>query len=274
MCLINFKDIVDSEWEFIPDADDIKESFVAPTKLQKFKTFDSQTELADFDGTHATQDSPRQNRYSSPLFQQLLAPIEPIRIIQSTVTIPVDESLNNLFHVANMVSQAQKTHENPVDEPLTDDNAPTTPTNNTNDFVSLNDHADDILLNKDLVPEKRTSIDDPETVLMDAIVPGNIFIVITCIITLSAFYFKGSFAEREHLKWLHAAPIARNPYSAEVLQRRLSDRENDHKSKVLSLSNHQLVDILVEESAQGHDSSKDNEDDEDVVKPKKVDMKK
>lgn len=36
----------------------------------------------------------------------------------------------------------------------------------------------------------------------------------------------GSIAEREHKKWENAAPIANNPYSADKLQRRLSEKQS------------------------------------------------
>jgi hypothetical protein len=65
----------------------------------------------------------------------------------------------------------------------------------------------------------------------------------------------GSIAEREHIKWLKAAPIDNNPYSSEVLQRRLS--ETDHKTKYNDISNHKLVNAIVEES-----NNVDNEQDE------------
>jgi hypothetical protein len=80
----------------------------------------------------------------------------------------------------------------------------------------------------------------------------------------------GSLAEREHKKWLHAAPIANNPYSSEALNRRLS--ETDHKHKNLDLSNNsKLVDALVEES---NASEAEKEENEQVFRPKKVDLKK
>jgi hypothetical protein len=80
----------------------------------------------------------------------------------------------------------------------------------------------------------------------------------------------GSIAEREHIKYLHAAPIANNPYSSEALQRRLS--ETDHKQKGFGMSNNsKLVDALVEESAA---SEADKEQDEEVFQAKKLDMKK
>lgn len=44
-----------------------------------------------------------------------------------------------------------------------------------------------------------------------------------CLIAIS-FNALGSIAEREHLKWMNAKDIPNNPYSAEVLQRRLSQK--------------------------------------------------
>lgn len=79
----------------------------------------------------------------------------------------------------------------------------------------------------------------------------------------------GSFAEREHIKWLHAAPIANNPYSTEALQRRLS--EPDQKHKALNINNTKLVDSLVEESNAVEAEKGDSEVD---FRPKQVDMRK
>lgn len=80
----------------------------------------------------------------------------------------------------------------------------------------------------------------------------------------------GSIAEREHIKWLHAAPIANNPYSTEALQRRLS--ESDSKQKGLNITNNsKIVDALVEES---NLSEAEKEENEQVFQPKKVDLRK
>lgn len=38
----------------------------------------------------------------------------------------------------------------------------------------------------------------------------------------------GSIAEREHLKWQNAVELPNNPYSAEALQRRLSQTSKTH----------------------------------------------
>ena len=79
----------------------------------------------------------------------------------------------------------------------------------------------------------------------------------------------GSIAEREHIKWLHAAPIANNPYSSEALQRRLS--ETDQKNKTFDIHNNsKLVDSLVEESK----ASEEMEEKEAALQRKKVDMRK
>ncbi|XP_058460950.1 uncharacterized protein LOC131436309 isoform X3 [Malaya genurostris] len=50
----------------------------------------------------------------------------------------------------------------------------------------------------------------------------------------SEMLIPGSIAEREHLKWRNATPIANNPYSADILQKRLS--ESNHKSTFDDLS--------------------------------------
>jgi hypothetical protein len=80
----------------------------------------------------------------------------------------------------------------------------------------------------------------------------------------------GSFAEREHIKWLHAAPIANNPYSSEALQRRLSETDNKQKNLVIT-NNSKLVDALVEES---NASEAEKEENEEVFRAKQVDLKK
>lgn len=84
------------------------------------------------------------------------------------------------------------------------------------------------------------------------------------------FLDTGSIAEREHIKWLHAAPIANNPYSSEALQRRLS--ESDQKHKGLDISNNKLVDAIAEETKSSNEAEK--EENEEVFQPKKVDLRK
>lgn len=80
----------------------------------------------------------------------------------------------------------------------------------------------------------------------------------------------GSIAEREHIKWLHAAPIANNPYSSEALHRRLSETDNKQKDLVIT-NNSKLVDSLVEES---NVSEAEKEENEEVFREKKVDLNK
>lgn len=46
----------------------------------------------------------------------------------------------------------------------------------------------------------------------------------------------GSIAEREHLKWMNAQDIPNNPYSAEALQRRLSQTKSPTKVIDISLA--------------------------------------
>ncbi|CAO1391538.1 unnamed protein product [Diamesa hyperborea] len=82
----------------------------------------------------------------------------------------------------------------------------------------------------------------------------------------------GSIAEREHMKWINAAPMANNPYSTEALQRRLS--ESDHKTKLMGISNNKLVDKLVEES-QGNEGDAENDDEpmENIYEAKQKEIK-
>lgn len=67
----------------------------------------------------------------------------------------------------------------------------------------------------------------------------------------------GSIAEREHKKWQNAAPIKNNPYSAEALQKRLS--ETDNRRGIIDINN-QVVD-----DQQSHESGEELED--EVLKP-------
>ncbi|CRK98154.1 CLUMA_CG011521, isoform B [Clunio marinus] len=173
----------------------------------------------------------------------------------SDLSVQINESTEEDFD--SMVSPTQvREHKKSIDDEfeklLMDDNnnskgsisLPNTVKNNkrssTEDKPSINP-----------VPEKRSSINDPEKVLMENVVPGSI-------------------ADREHRKWLHAPPIANNPYSTEALQRRLS--EPDQKQKTLDLSNNsKIVDALVEES---NSMDTDNDEDQEVFQQRKLDIKK
>lgn len=55
------------------------------------------------------------------------------------------------------------------------------------------------------------------------------------------------------MKWLHAAPIANNPYSPDILERRLSETQS--KSKVIDIQ------TLLHQHEQPIEENK-NEDDE------------
>lgn len=86
----------------------------------------------------------------------------------------------------------------------------------------------------------------------------------------------GSIAEREHIKWLKAAPIAKNPYSTEALQKRLS--EHDHRNKAIDISNTKLVNAVDEESNAAGDevsnAERDEPDTPEIDETKKVDFRK
>lgn len=89
---------------------------------------------------------------------------------------------------------------------------------------------------------------------------------------MNEFSYSGSIAEREHIKWLQAAPIAKNPYSTEALQRRLS--EHDHKNKATDISsNSKLVNAVVEES-HADDAERDETDSPEIEETKTVDLRK
>lgn len=248
--------MVESEWEIIPDADEAKEmetksesscsidtnsSLVgnASSTLYKSDTFDSQGEQQ---AAELVYKSPKHNRYNSPLFQELLAP--PIDVIKiSKQSIPDDKSISNLLNMASLITNSQTKL-----NALVADNSQLLTTNTTNNNAPavhiLNDYSEV----------------DPEKVLTENFVPG--IIENDCpkvLIQDTNFYNQklGSIAEREHMKWINAAPIANNPYSTEALQRRLS--ETDHKTKVMGISNNKLVDKLVEES-QGNEGDAENDD--------------
>lgn len=93
---------------------------------------------------------------------------------------------------------------------------------------------------------------------------------------LSASLFAGSIAEREHIKWLKAAPIAKNPYSTEALQRRLS--EHDQRNKAIDIGNAKLVSAVVEESnaeaAAESNAERDETDSNEIEETKKADLRK
>lgn len=176
-----FKDLSDEEWVIVPNVNDTEESESIETNtslkvhpssptIHKSDTFGSQTELAELEQDSPTGDSPKQSRYSSPLFQQLLKqPIEPIKL--SKPTIPEDDSINNLLHVASMVAKTQKTPEIVTQVEQIEDDQLTT-TNNTN-TKSSEEAIDESLLKQFSVNEKRPSMQDPEKVLMDGIVEGE-----------------------------------------------------------------------------------------------------
>jgi hypothetical protein len=151
--------------------------------LTKSDTFDSQAELAEL-SKEGEEESPKHTRYSSPLFQRLLGqPIEPVKILRSPLSenenvkkmenvekvsspiIPEDSSINKLLHTASLVSKTRKvseTKEN-LEEKLTQSND----TNNDEEVL------DEQFLKTFSVAEKRPSVNDPEKVLMQNVVPGK-----------------------------------------------------------------------------------------------------
>jgi hypothetical protein len=58
--------------------------------------------------------------------------------------------------------------------------------------------------------------------------------------------YLGSIAEREHLKWKNAAPMANNPYSPDALKKRLNEIEK--KSPQFSDFGHLTPDKQVEQA--------------------------
>ncbi|CRK98153.1 CLUMA_CG011521, isoform A [Clunio marinus] len=257
------KPSINPDWVMLPNNEEKKQleslnfgaqSITELNKLQISHTIDDshtvQTEICRNDDKPVVVAlSPKHNRYSSPLFEKLLSqPIEPVRVAttQEVKNIPDDQSISRILQTASLVASVEpkmKVLENVEDVKLTT-------TNKTNQKKS-EDALDEEFLKQFSVPEKRSSINDPEKVLMENVVPGSI-------------------ADREHRKWLHAPPIANNPYSTEALQRRLS--EPDQKQKTLDLSNNsKIVDALVEES---NSMDTDNDEDQEVFQQRKLDIKK
>lgn len=69
---------------------------------------------------------------------------------------------------------------------------------------------------------------------MENLVPGEYSLKFLYFLLFYLLCLKsGSIAEREHIKWLHAAPIANNPYCVELLNRRLSETQT--KQKVMDI---------------------------------------
>lgn len=201
------------DWEIVPSADETRrlqglasdQSISIDTstsllchpcspEIHKSDTFDSQTELAELEAESDSMalDSPtRRNRYSSPLFQELLKdPIEPVKISRMSypdegvievvkitrTTIPEDNSINVLLHAASLVSKSQKSHEAPASEPVAIEFEIISQTNPTkHDLVEREKTVDEHLLKTFSVPEKRPSLHDPEQVLMENVVPGECF---------------------------------------------------------------------------------------------------
>lgn len=254
--------MTDDDWVVIPNEDDQREM----SEIDKNRSADSNIATQESSPPKDPQ-NPSTKRYSSPLFQNLLGhPIEPVKI--SKATIPDDDSIRSLIQTANLVTKSQKTDpelSDPV-ESTEISSLQTTNTTNEENAAAL----DEFLLKNFSVPEKRPSVQDPETVLMANVVPGECAHLRIETIGLMNSTFSGSIAEREHLKWLHAAPIANNPYSMETLQRRLSETDPKHKNLDIS-NNAKLVDALVEESAASEADKDENEVD---FQPKKVDMQK
>lgn len=125
-------------------------------------------------------------RYNSPIFENLLpVPIEPVKLSlsPSSLSIPADNSIDNLLETASLVSKTTKTTSR---NPMSDDEQTESTTNteieieNDNIVVVTNNIDDDAneidnewLSLGTLVAEKRPSAGDPELVLMQNVVPGE-----------------------------------------------------------------------------------------------------
>lgn len=141
----------------------------ASSSLHKSDTLDSQPEI-ELDEEPVKADASPTRRYSSPLFQNLLkTPVEAVKL--SKPSIPEDNSIHNLLHAANLVSKTQKTPETLI-KVENGDNEILTPTNTPESSLS-EEAIDENLFNKLSVPEERPSVQDPEKVLMENVIPGE-----------------------------------------------------------------------------------------------------
>lgn len=118
--------------------------------------------IASTEGPTKAKTNTEHNRYNSPLFQELAQPIVPVRISQ--LSIPADDSINNLLRATSLVSKTQKTPEIVETEDET----------NKSNKEETEEAIDERLLKELSVPDKRPSLQDPEKVLMENVVPGEI----------------------------------------------------------------------------------------------------
>lgn len=183
------------EWEMVPTEDDEKQlksieldqslSIETNTSLEcnlstntdaslpslsKSDTLELQTGSVELEREVKTQESPKHTRYSSPLFQTLLQPIEPIKLIQSPISerspsFIKDSPIESLIHTASLVSKTQKAQTPDIEK--NNDEKELTQSNNTNNDDILDEKLDENFLND-------FSVTDPEKVLMQNVVPGNI----------------------------------------------------------------------------------------------------
>lgn len=121
-------------------------------------------DLQTSEDNKTTELSPKHTRYNSPLFQQLAQPITPVKM--SRLSIPEDDSINKLLQATSLVSKTQKTPK------IVETRDELTATNKTNEEQS-EEAIDERLLKELSVPEKRPSLQDPEKVLMENVVPGE-----------------------------------------------------------------------------------------------------
>lgn len=107
-------------------------------------------------------------RYKSPMFENLLpVPIQPVKVTR-VLSIPNDNSIENLLEVVSLVAKTTK--------PSNDDGELTKTNHDNNDQIANNEDTE--IYNEwhslgTLVAEKRPSFQDPEIVLLQNVVPGN-----------------------------------------------------------------------------------------------------
>lgn len=120
-------------------------------------------------------------RYNSPIFENLLpTPIEPVKL-STQLSIPADNSINNLIETASLVLKTTNTR-NPMsdDAELTKTNTEIeTENDNVIEVTNNNEDEDENKIDNEwlslgnLGAEKRPSVPDPELVLMQNVVPGE-----------------------------------------------------------------------------------------------------
>lgn len=212
MCKDLLENDTDDDWELVPmssledgktleivvndEGGDLRKTSVSDQQhLPSEETVEEDTAAAATSARVENENIPKSpisplKRYNSPIFENLLPePIEPVKLSSPTLCIPADNSIDNLLETASLVSRTTKPSSS--SNPMNDDDEITGTTNtqieNVNDNVieevannfDNDDDDDENKIDNDwlslgtLVAEKRPSMQDPELVLMQNVVPGE-----------------------------------------------------------------------------------------------------